>query len=571
MQKQTSLSLSLLAAPAVLSVAVLSTLFLFYNNTSAISDYSLSISTNTQTIEDDLYITPDSQNIYIQKQTITLNTDNPYGAKLYISSKNNQTTPKTTLSSGSGIGFSESTGTIENPAKLAANSFGFGLAKESSEITKNFSNHNTYEDKRETEKVKAKFAKLSSGLTEIYNKNTRHDNEKISVYYGENINSLIKHGDYEIDIVYTVVSNVSTNEISENNEDTMSIESKYAVDGVGGYERTIKTNLKSNSPISPDDINITFGGKPCSNIQIKQNFTTDTTKVLSITCQVPVNETGKYNVALKITKLGIDINKTNGIEYVQKMQDFDYAECNALSAHQSRILGDSRDGEIYTIAKLKATNVEDGKYYEACWMTQNLRLKLDSAKTLTEDDTDLGYGKESWTPLRSTELTLHDRWDKDIERYDTVRSYYDETKTENGVYYTFAAAVANAVPLAGYATMWSICPKNWSIPRFHGFNDLGKKYSKFSLSSYYTGVSELINGEPKYRLSGYRAHDSAKLKSVDSYGGWWTDGTAQDEASAYSMDLYSNYMSPKKSNYKYYGLNVRCTIGARMLSKYDPQ
>ena len=58
---------------------------------------------------------------------------------------------------------------------------------------------------------------------------------------------------------------------------------------------------------------------------------------------------------------------------------------------------DLRDNKLYYISKL-----QDGR----CWMTQNLDLDLDSSKTLTHADTDLGWGTDtttlSWQPSRST-------------------------------------------------------------------------------------------------------------------------------------------------------------------------
>ena len=66
-------------------------------------------------------------------------------------------------------------------------------------------------------------------------------------------------------------------------------------------------------------------------------------------------------------------------------------------------LVDKRDEKDYKIAKLA-----DGKV----WMTQNLDLDIDSSKTYTNEDTDLGwntstnqYDTASWTPSRSTYAT----------------------------------------------------------------------------------------------------------------------------------------------------------------------
>ena len=66
-------------------------------------------------------------------------------------------------------------------------------------------------------------------------------------------------------------------------------------------------------------------------------------------------------------------------------------------------LKDKRDGKEYKVSKLA-----DGKV----WMTQNLDLDIDSSRTYTNEDTDLGwntstntYQTASWTPSRSTYAT----------------------------------------------------------------------------------------------------------------------------------------------------------------------
>ena len=67
---------------------------------------------------------------------------------------------------------------------------------------------------------------------------------------------------------------------------------------------------------------------------------------------------------------------------------------------------DKRDEKTYTVSKLADDNI---------WMTQNLDLDLDSSKTYTNEDTDLGwngtsYSTASWTPVRSTYDSTTKAW-----------------------------------------------------------------------------------------------------------------------------------------------------------------
>ena len=569
MGRKTSLSLSLLVAPVVLSIATFLALFLSYNNASAISDHSLSISTNTPTLESTINTIPD-ETITIQKHELTINTDNPNGAKLFISSKDNKTTPAYVTGSGPGTGsgstststIAESTGTISAPTKLSPNSFGFALDKNSSTIASNFDTSTSYESTDNTDRLNAKFSKLTPNTTptEIYNKSGSHNNTKLSVYYGTNLNSLMLEGKYELDILYTVVSNTPTTNISENNDDIVEINSKYVVEQTSGHERTVTTNIKSNVPIQEENIILTINNKPCTDIIITQNFTENTTKALSFTCKLPANDMGKYDINLKIPKLNINTIKTNAIEYIQAMQNFTYDQCTSMTEHQEKILGDKRDGEIYKAAKLKDSR---------CWMTQNLRYQLSTTRALTPQDSDV---QQNWTPNRSTEITLSSAWDSDPEDYKTVRSYYDSsTYSTNGVYYTHTAATAGTTASMdnnGDEATGSICPKGWRLPKSNKnvsntmnneFYALVKQYEgSYSWIGdnewgYYYNSSNMRSAPLNFVLSGYRGY----ISKVGSNGAWWSS-TVSSSDNAYFMHMYPSLVYPRFNNHRYDGFSVRC-------------
>ncbi|MBR3353495.1 hypothetical protein IKG49_02795 [Candidatus Saccharibacteria bacterium] len=99
-------------------------------------------------------------------------------------------------------------------------------------------------------------------------------------------------------------------------------------------------------------------------------------------------------------------NATN-ISQVRCMQDFASftnesraSVLNSMNRGTQYVLRDSRDDKFYTITKLADGNI---------WMTQNLDLDLDSTKTYTNEDTDIGYdaatkqySTASWIPHNST-------------------------------------------------------------------------------------------------------------------------------------------------------------------------
>ena len=103
---------------------------------------------------------------------------------------------------------------------------------------------------------------------------------------------------------------------------------------------------------------------------------------------------------------GTTIGTNSGTDIVC-MQDITSTNKSSVLASMTNetqyTLIDKRDEKSYTIAKLA-----DGKV----WMTQNLDLDIDSSRTYTNEDTDLGwntstnqYDTASWSPIRSTYAT----------------------------------------------------------------------------------------------------------------------------------------------------------------------
>ncbi|MBR3353496.1 hypothetical protein IKG49_02800 [Candidatus Saccharibacteria bacterium] len=95
---------------------------------------------------------------------------------------------------------------------------------------------------------------------------------------------------------------------------------------------------------------------------------------------------------------------TNTNTDIKCMQDISSTNKSAIltsmTNEQQYTLKDKRDGKAYTVSKLADGNI---------WMTQNLDLDLDSSRTYTNEDTDLGwntstntYDTASWSPIRST-------------------------------------------------------------------------------------------------------------------------------------------------------------------------
>ncbi len=110
-----------------------------------------------------------------------------------------------------------------------------------------------------------------------------------------------------------------------------------------------------------------------------------------------------------------NINHISDVIYMQefaKVSDEDRAAIvESMIPGQQYTIQDGRDGKTYTIAKYQVGVDDDLPIYDV-WMTQNLDLDLETGRTYSNVDTDLGYNAitgmyedASWTPMRSTYQT----------------------------------------------------------------------------------------------------------------------------------------------------------------------
>ena len=568
------------------------------NNVNAVENYKISITTDNQTLESNIENTAD-ETVNIQKHEVTINTNSPNGAKVFISSKDSQTTPKYVVDSGPSTGpgavgattIAESTGTISNPAKLSPNSFGFALPNT---IINNFNEPNVYEDVANENRRNAKFAKLpeNDNFVEIYNKGGAQTNIKIPVYYGINTNSLMREGKYEVEVIYTVVTNGPANVISETEDNDMQVGiKKIGVKENGDFykERTLKiaTSVKSrnsksgstSSGANPvlslirEDTEIFIGSQKCLNVsaEIVREALFEPRRLnmwVEFSCQLPKNiatvNGNKYDVTIKMKKIGVNMVKRNAVEYIASnntMQNFFASECNGMAEHATKELVDARDGEMYLISKLK-----DGR----CWMTQNLRLQLTRDEILTSEKTNV---KENWKVERSTETSFDVRHYGDWD-YRDVHSYYNVYKPEYGAYYNYATVTArsNTAVSPGRDARDSICPRGWRLPRgstsFRPDNEneqriLVEKYKNSATIDQdgygYTGNHGMLGDAPRYILSGHRSNELTEGVRLAGERGVWMTSTAFDSDGLRGVAMYVNKNSISWAfNDPRSGESVRC-------------
>lgn len=202
--------------------------------------------------------------------------------------------------------------------------------------------------------------------------------------------------------------------------------------------------------------------------------------------------------------------------------------------------GNPESPETYTVSKL-----EDG----LCWMSTNLNLGRDTGGpngdgtiTLTPDDTDI---TENFTLPAGTMTSSN------VNTAARIRTTNNNGTNANGVYYSWAAAVANTTSMSSTPAT-SICPKNWDLPTESQFVNLISKGS-------YSSSNKTTAAPSSFVLNGGYANGASFETSSNSY--YWAS-TTSSTSSATGISVAETSISRSYSysvgSFKYYEKNVRC-------------
>ncbi len=356
---------------------------------------------------------------------------------------------------------------------------------------------------------------------------------------------------------------------------------------------TLKTSTGASTDANGDDVKFKIAAKASENKSSGDYHNVINFNVVA--APAPVTLANAFESA----------GKTQLYGYYQ-MQDMTEEICSAVEVEDDQLqLIDNRDNKVYWVAKLADGN---------CWMTQNLDLDIDSTRTYTNEDTDIGYntstgqyGTASWTPSNSTftsanasnwvgsdtapysydpgDLYWNTTTSSDGSDWDT---YFDScdwndtlTRDENcnesinpissytsntgdphyhlGNYYNWTAAIAmnNSSSYTTHLRLveQSICPTGWTLPRAGKGNDsfraLWEEYGWSSNSPTVVASSPLY-----FPASGFYI---GALGDVGLDGDFWSPVVASNGDDAYYA--YLNFVGeslPSDESYRYDGNSIRC-------------
>ena len=254
------------------------------------------------------------------------------------------------------------------------------------------------------------------------------------------------------------------------------------------------------------------------------------------------------------------------------MQNTEAIKTNLVNTGDSMQAIDIRDGKTYYIAKLADGNI---------WMTQNLDLDINSARTYTPADTDI---PANWTPSVSTRtITLWDSSNTTPASYDPGNLYWngiiandwsgtldDMTVTSAsatpggchyhiGNYYNWTAAIAmddsSEYETNGYDVNQSICPAGWRLPTDYGDRSYGSMTYMQGLTS---GPNGNIQESPVYLV--YTGNWKGSSDSVGGSAMYWASKSRRDDV-AYILGFSRNgTLFPGTWGGRSTGNPVRCVL-----------
>ena len=242
---------------------------------------------------------------------------------------------------------------------------------------------------------------------------------------------------------------------------------------------------------------------------------------------------------LKIDRPGVkgyftNVNKRT-ISSLSIMQNVDAQVCANSNLHEAAILMDVRDGNSYTVAKLK-----DNK----CWMTENLRL-VD--KVLTPVDSDV----VSNFTVPASNLNVANTYDSSTV---LPMVYYNPSKPQDGAYYNWFTATAGTggrnIP-EGVDASSSVCPSGWRLS--YG----GNRSEYLTLLNSYDGNVSNLRGTPLNFITPGYVHER-NLIGIGSNGLYWSS-TAGPANWAHRMSIWGNN-SDQGSSWQVDGALVRCLV-----------
>ena len=605
---------TLILAPAISALGIITLVFTLFISTDFIpSSYAIN-DPNSAMIDNQHYVSlsvsdanlafiPSGDAVVDSKQVnVTLATNVPTGAKLYLSTADNTNAlykDGDPASSGFAI---QSVGATTTLANLPANTWGYSLNNANFQAVPTASNAALIAE------VDGSVVGTTSGGV---------ISATVPVYYGAKVDSSLPAGTYSNKVVYAAIGTIPVNISSV----TVGVGGE-AVDNlqVGDVNTiTVTTDLMTSEFGTPRVYYTTTspaGTTECGNVSVAKNAqgymtitctVTPTAAATGVTLHITQGSSGDWkwgdftHVLPDIIVPGPDINRpATSWDDLEIMQHMTPEICASASEGDTKQLIDWRDGKTYWVAKLADGN---------CWMTQNLELDLSTSTPLTNELSDV---TSSWTPTNNTYTSAQSgsasysgvqSWNlgkyvwktpnstgscsgsgvydfshpncqsywQNVSTWTPMTEYrtdgvtYDaNTQTYDahylaGNYYSWNATTANSTGSSSGVAAQSICPKGFGLPD-NSYNNGSLYYllDRYGFTSSTGGGADSITRAPLFFIrSGYVNSEYHYLYSVGSGGNYWSS-VAYSSSGAYGLSFGLGDVAPFYNGYRFVGRSVRC-------------
>ena len=329
-----------------------------------------------------------------------------------------------------------------------------------------------------------------------------------------------------------------------------------------------------------------------------QAYISPTQSAGTYTGQVKYTMVHPHNATAPVKPISIETAMANAnkqkLNGYYKMQDVDNTLCstvNVLEADSMAELIDTRDNQVYKVAKLK-----DGK----CWMVENLNIAGGTALSSTDTDFDANYTlptTNGWT-VTDGKLILpasavkneNDNNLTDSTQFSTDNYAYvfnsgnkencgaSDQNTPCYSYYSWDTATLGSgrnISTDNTDASYSICPKNWRLPTSRytntfdvavadesDFYNLAISYG-MPTGVYSKGPSDFYaqagpNTIPSFLTAGTCGGGSCYF----SYYGYYWSNTGYSDASIGTFHFSNSYINTRNTIPRMAGLSVRCLFGS---------
>ena len=304
--------------------------------------------------------------------------------------------------------------------------------------------------------------------------------------------------------------------------------------GDSGEFKTLYNNYNSSSVLRSNPVNFTLSGLAYHSSRRNQGslgrYWSSTIYSGYDAYYLHLNTSNVNSADLISRDLGFSVRciaeDKLSLDNISNMQDMTPEVCVNTKEHQVATLKDVRDGNTYTVAKLK-----DGK----CWMTQNLRI---INKTITPADSDV-----------TSNYTIPASSLSGFNAYDTSNAYVDSASGFYNWYTATAGTGTTSLTIQGKNATASICPKGWRLPTGGNGGEFKALYNNYNSSS-------VLRSNPvNLTLFGYVYGSSRYVQG--SSGHYWSS-TVHSDYVAYLLYLNTSNVDPVNSDGKRNGFSVRC-------------